>query len=63
MRRFDGEDLTEKSHWRRSAGGDLTEKIHRRRSDGEDLKRGLTLEPTMTLIPCEMREKIMIFFY
>ena len=46
-------------------GEGSTEKVCQRRSIGEDgcLKRGLTLEPTMTLIPCEMREEKNIFLY
>ena len=63
-----GEELTERVRRRRSAKEGPMEKIRRRMSDGEDSskkvrrrrwlqKRGLTQEPTMALIPCEMREE------
>ena len=70
-RRSAREELTEKIRWRRSNGEDLTEKIQQRRSDIKDLMERsdgegplekvnrriwFTPEPSMTLIPCEMRE-------
>ena len=67
-RKSDGEDPTEKIQRRRSDGEDLMEKVQRRRSVGEGLlekvrrRRGLTPEPTMALISCEMREEKKDFF-
>ena len=48
-----------KVRWKRSDGEDPPKKVRRRRSAGEGgcRKRGLTLEPTMTLIPCKKREE------
>ena len=60
-----GEGPLERVCWRGFDGEGPLEKICRRRSVGEDgcRKRGLTLEPTMTLIPCEMREENNTFLY
>ena len=58
-RRFDRESLSEKVRRRRSDEEGSKETIRRRRFVGGDgcRKRGLTPEPTMSLIPCEMREE------
>ena len=57
-KRSDGKGPSEKIHLRRFVGEDPSEK-----SDREDptekahWRRGLTPEPIMALIPCEMREE------
>ena len=64
-RRSVREDLSEKIRRRRPIGEGSTEKVHRRRFVEEDgcRKRGFTPEPTMALIPCEMREEQNTFLY
>ena len=63
-RRFVGEDTTEKIRLKRSTGQNSTEKIRLRRSVRQDLQeKWLTPEPTMVLIPCEMREEKNTFLY
>ena len=51
--------LAEKGPSKKVRQKDPSEKVHQRRSAREDgcLKRWLALEPTMALIPCEMREE------
>ena len=68
-RRSAGEDSSEKIRQRRSDVEGSLERVHRRRPVGEGLlekvrrRRWLTLESTMTLIPCEMREEKNNFLY
>ena len=64
-RRSAREGPSEKAYQKGSVKEGLPEKVRQRRSDREDgcQKRGLTLKPTMTLIPCEIREEKNVFLY
>ena len=64
-RRPIGEDPLLKVRRRRPNREGTSKKFRWKRSDGEDdcRKRGLTSEPTMALIPCEMREAKNTFLY
>ena len=57
--------MSEKIRRRRFDGGDPMKKACRRRFFREDdcRKRGLTVESTMALIPCELREENNAFLY